>query len=597
MKTNAFRHELNKWKFSLDQSSYGLTGGWAATRYDDSSWTEVSSYTSWETYEDAMRDYEGKAWFRTKFTPTKVAGVRFILHFEGVGGVAQVYINGKYAGGTENRYLPFELDITNFVRKQRPTEQYAESVIAVCVDNSFRGKQHLTGGGRVEWVLYGGLTHRVWVEERPASNISHVRVDAAADGSLKVTATVEGRNHVEPFTAEVRMEVEGLTSEPVCKPVECPISTPAGPGVQKVCFELKFDDVKLWSPETPNLYTVRVALYKDNELRSAVEERFGFRTIETRGTHILLNGKELLVKGANRYDEYAPYGICPPIELIREDFQAMKDVGINLIRTHYPQDAIHYELADEMGLMYMIEVPLNWWAPKDTDYIDDHLQLLSEAVDCLDRTFYWHCNHPSWTFWSVGNECKHNHPVCNQAFHMLAARMRRLDCRRLITYAAHKPFLNSQEMDFCDVLSMNYYSGILSENEEQFPEQMDKVLEEKFKTALRLYPDKPHMMTEFGYVCVRGVRNSTKEGRYAEDFGGTFLRADCKALLKNPNMRGLVIWCWADYRHRRGFVPSKTNMGIQATYGPWGLVTMDRKPKAPIVEAMKEVFEGFTVSE
>ena len=139
-----------------------------------------------------------------------MAGVRFILHFEGVGGVAQVYINGKYAGGTENRYLPFELDITNFVRKQRPTEQYAESVIAVCVDNSFRGKQHLTGGGRVEWVLYGGLTHRVWVEERTIVSINHVRIDAAADGTLKVAVTVEHRGAGEDFAGIVRAEVEGL---------------------------------------------------------------------------------------------------------------------------------------------------------------------------------------------------------------------------------------------------------------------------------------------------------------------------------------------------------------------------------------------------
>jgi len=322
-----------------------------------------------------------------------------------------------------------------------------------------------------------------------------------------------------------------------------------------------------------------------------VDERIGFRTIAVEGTKILLNGEEIYLKGANRYDEYAPYGNCPPAEKIRADLLEMKRCGMNLVRTHYPQDELHYKIADEVGIMYMIEVPLNWWFPKETETFADFCGLVAEAVDCLDRTFVNFCNHPCWTVWSVGNECSHSHPAVNQTFRMLAERMRALNPGRLISYAANKPLLNSQELDFVDFLGMNYYSGILSDNEGQFPEQLNAVLGKKMQTAMELYPDKPHVMTEFGYVCVYGIHGSLTEGRFTEDFGSTFMKADLAEFMKDPNMKGMVIWCWADYRHRRGF--SGGGMHLSATYGPYGIVTMDRKPKQLLFDVMQDFYTGW----
>ena len=176
---------------------------------------------------------------------------------------------------------------------------------------------------------------------------------------------------------------------------------------------------------------------------------------------------------------------------------------------------------------------------------------------------------------------------------MLAARMRNLNPGRLITYASNQPLQNAQELDFCDFLSMNYYSGSLAENADQFPEQLTAVLEKKLGLAQELYPNIPHVMTEFGYVCVRGVHGSLTEGRYAEDFGVTYLTADCAEFLKDPQMKGLMLWSWADYRHRRGFVPGKFSMGFQATYGPYGLVTIDRKPKEMLLETMSKIMKDW----
>lgn len=580
------RIELSRWKFNLDQNEYGESAGWALPDYDDSRWTEVDSYTSWETYEYAMRDYEGCAWFRTHFDYT---GIPFgILRFDGIGGCAKVFVNGKYVGGTNNRYVPFDLNIRSFLKA-------GDNVVAILVDNSCLGEQHITGCRTTEWVLYGGLTHRVYFEEQPSVYIPHMRIDARYDGSAEVTVTVENRMSrpdLLDFAGSLEVFIDGFEAQKQVQIIECPKSSS-----MQLVFSFKPEGIIPWSPETPALYHLNAVLYKDGKEHYRVTERFGFRTIQVEGTKFLLNGEEILLKGVNRYDEYEPYGICPPEDVIREEFKKIKKCGFNLIRTHYPQDPIHYRLADEMGLMYMIEVPVNWWKPRENETFADYCTLAAEAVQTLDATFKYFCNHPCWTIWSTGNECYHSHPACQEMFRMLAARMRKLNPGRLITYAANQPLQSEHELDFCDFLSMNYYSGSLAEHVDQFPEQLTAVLEKKLGLAQKLYPNVPHVMTEFGYVSIRGVHGSLQEGRYAEDFGVTYLTADCAEFLKDPQMKGLMLWSWADYRHRRGFVPGKFSMGFQATYGPYGLVTIDRKPKEMLLETMSRIMKDWKLDE
>lgn len=575
--------ELRNWKFNLDQTQYGLSAGWAKPEYDDSPWMDVESGTAWETYEYAMADYEGHGWYRTRYEGVKQSGRRHMLKFDGVGGTAEVYVNGRLMGKNQDRYLPFEVDITTALREK------GESVIAVLVDNRFRGREHLPGGKTTEWVLYGGLNHRVYVEEQPAVYISHVRLDAEADGSFKAVIECENRDTrpvLADFVGQLRLTVEGLPELSFCQELKLGFKEH-----KQIVFEGKAESFSTWSPQRPCLYDVQVELWKDDEVLYTKQERTGFRTVEVCGTQILLNGKEIYLKGANRYDEYAPYGNCPPEEKIREDLLKMKECGLNLVRTHYPQDELHYRIADEVGIMYMIEVPVNWWFPREDETFADFCTLAAEAVENTDRTFRAFCNHPSWTIWSTGNECSHSHPACQQMFRMLADRMRSYDPRRLITYASHKPLLNSQELDFCDFLSMNKYTGILSENESQFDELMHQPLAEKMDDAMRLYPDVPHVMTEFGYVCVYGIHGSAQEGRFTEDFGSTFLKAQVEDFMADENLKGLIIWSWADYRHRRGFAGG--GMHLSATYGPYGIVTIDRKVKQRMFDTMQEIYTNW----
>lgn len=565
------KQELKNWKFTLDQTCVREAGGWATEQIDDSNWLEVTAPSAWETYEHALRDYEGCGWFRTRFLWNATAQEHCVLRFDGAGGAAKIYVNGVFAGSNTDRYIPFSVDATPFVHT-------GENLVAVQVDNTFLGKDHLPGCTTVEWVLYGGLTHRIFVEKQSACHLESVCVRAEADGTATVTATVENRSD-KHFSGVMTIELNDSA--------EVSVSCPSGEKVE-VAVKTYCENITPWSPACPQLYDFTAQLRDSTEVLDSYSTRVGYRTVETRGTELYLNGKPIYFKGVNRYDEFDPYGMCPPEEEVRKEFLQMKQMGVNLIRTHFPQDDMYYRLADEIGIMYMIEVPLNWWYPKMDEEFSQFAVLAQEAVADLEATFRFFCNHPCWTVWSVSNECTYQAPAAQQMFRMLAKRMRELDCRRLITCVIFQILRNETDLDFCDFISMNYYNGARANCVEELDEKFD-VLEQKLKLAEKLYPNKPHVLTEFGVCAVRGFTGSPTEGRFSEDFAATYLQELLKRQDRYDSLiRGKIIWCWADYRHYRGFVMD--GLGLQAVYGPWGLVTIDRKPKPKLIAALKEHF-------
>lgn len=593
MKTNEKRTELRQWQFTLDQTKQGERFGFANADYDHSRWMTVEAYRSWETYDASLFDYEGAGWYYTT-VPTPENGKRFVLHFDGVGGSARVFVNGKEVGGTYNRYLPFDVDATDAVTAGE------EAAVAVLVDNAWQGMEHLTGGKTIEWVLYGGLTHHIYAEERENIRISRICIRAGCDGAIRAEIYTENKSDA-AFAGQIALELPGET-------LTAQVSCEAGKTAVAV-FETVSADIRPWSPEEPTLYTCKATLSAGETVLHTATERYGYRTIEVKGTEIFLNGKICHLMGANRYDEFAPYGNCAPAEKIREDLLAMKQCGMNIVRTHYPQDPIHYEIADEIGIMYMIEVPLNWWRPdksvKEVELIETadpdvygtaefaarSQHVIAEARDTLERTWENFCNHPCWTVWSTGNECFHSEPLTEQTFHELAARMRELDCRRLITVAVNRPVRNSRELDFCDFISLNYYHGVMGETAEERDEMIRTKMRTRFEEVCKYYSDRPHVMTEFGNPCVAGLRGSSTHGRFTEDFSAAWLDAAGEEFKRDPNMQGLIMWCWADYRHHRGFISN--TMGVASTYGPYGIVTIDRRPKTVMKEALQKMYATF----
>jgi len=321
-------------------------------------------------------------------------------------------------------------------------------------------------------------------------------------------------------------------------------------------------------------------------LIDSAEERFGIRSIEAKGRQILLNGRPLRIRGVNRYDEFPGRGPVVDEATIRKDLVAVKETGANLLRVHYPQSPVHLRIADEIGLLVMEEVPLNWWRatwhpPVPPEFENDRIIDLAEQA--LERMVRRDASHPSLAIWSMSNECQTADERGIRAMERLLRRAKALDPSRLATYVTNRKEEQNRAFALADLVAVNSYFGMFDEplarDLGDIEERVYRPTGERLRTVLRLFPDKPLLLSEFGTVGVPGWRGPL---RSSEDFQAAYLAAVWRAMAEVPDVAGGVVWSWADYRHRRGF----TN-GFPTEFGLFGLVTLDRQPKKAHAEIQR----------
>ncbi len=343
---------------------------------------------------------------------------RYLLYFEGANMTAEVYVNGQYAGGHVGGYLGFEIDVTTFL------SHFGLNEILVRVDNGV--DRQIIPSQKADFVLYGGLTRDVYVRIRPENYISAIQIDTplVSSKSARVSAMVEvqrtektsqltaelkeqtdktatfevQRTEMKAETLQLTLEVKGQTDETV---VFAEIEVEAGTGPVQMQLELpEILEPALWSPATPNLYTLHTTLKdQDGVLVHQAAERFGLRWFGfTEDGSFELNGERLLLRGTHRHEEYAGYGAAMPNELHVRDMQMIKEIGANFVRlAHYPQDPAVYQAADELGLILWDELPWCRGGLGDETWKENTESMLREMIK-QNR------NHASVFFWSLGNE-------------------------------------------------------------------------------------------------------------------------------------------------------------------------------------------------
>src|SRR5262249_9011966 len=154
--------------------------------------------------------------------------------------------------------------------------------------------------------------------------------------------------------------------------------------------------------------------------------QFGARTIAARGRQLLLNGRLLKIKGVNRYDEYGGFGPNPPQELLEQELRLMKKIGINLIRSHYPQTPEFLAIGDRRGIFSREELPINWWGQEwhGREGVVKNESILDPALPMLETMIRRDRNHPSVVIWSMANESKTENEVGIKVMRALIRRAR-----------------------------------------------------------------------------------------------------------------------------------------------------------------------------
>jgi len=499
--------------------------------YDFDTSTQLNVPGDWNSQDQRLLFYEGTVWYKKSFDYQKRDHKRLFAYFGAANYLADVYLNGQKLGRHEGGFTPFNFEITDLVREK-------DNFLIVKVDNKRRREAVPTLN--TDWWNYGGLTRDVNLVEVPDSFIQDYFLQLKKGSTDEIEGWVK-LNNTSGGTA-VTIEVpEALVKQS---------ATTDANGMARVSFKARLN---LWSPDHPKLYVVKVSAGADS-----VADRIGFRTIQTRGPDILLNGAPIFLRGVCIHEE-------SPLRAGRafsEDDARMllswaKELGCNFVRlAHYPHNEHMMRIADEMGIMVWSEIPVYWtviWENPDT---------FANARNQLEENITRDKNRASVILWSVANETPVNEARV-KFLKGLIDHARELDPTRLLTAANERHYADptTQVIDdplgeYLDVLGCNEYVGWY----DGLPEKADGL---QWKVSL----NKPLIISEFGGDALFGYHGAPNV-RWTEEYQKNLYEHQLKMLRKIPSLRGLTPWILTDFRSPRRPLPN-----IQDFYNRKGLIS------------------------
>ncbi|MBC6608853.1 beta-glucuronidase [Hymenobacter sp. BT188] len=472
----------------------------------------------WNSQRPELLYYEGTIWFKKSFDLTPKAGKRYFLYFGAINYESHIYLNGKKLGMHKGGFTPIQYDITSQLSPS------GGNFVVVKADNTRRPEDVPTIN--TDWWNYGGITRDVFIAETPDTYIVDYKVQLAKDDAKMLSGYVQ-------------LSGEGKAGQKVSLNIaEAGIKQTMKTDAEgRATFSVPARKLTLWSPQTPKLYTVALSASGD-----AIQDKIGFRTIQTRGQDILLNGKPIFMRGISMHDENP---LIPGRARGEGDLRMMltwaKELGCNFVRlAHYPHNETMLKLADDMGLLVWAEVPVYWtiaWENPAT-YQNAETQL-SDLISVGK-------NRASIVIWSVGNETPLGEPRL-KFMSNLAKKARSLDDTRMISAALelHRTPDNVIHVDdplgeFLDLTSINEYAGWYWGGK---PSEITKYsFDIKYK--------KPVIISEFGGDALAGYHGDANT-RWSEEYQEALYVNQIKMLGGISGLRGLTPWILADFRATR----------------------------------------------
>lgn len=372
-------------------------------------------------------------WYKRAFEPPALdGGARLLMHFQAVDYACAVRVNGRLAGTHVGGYTPFALDVTDLLED-------GENELAVCVADPsefggrLRGKQRFDRGD-IWYTAQSGIWQSVWLEVVPAVHVESIVLEPdAKTGVLTVGARLAGLESRGASSADAGPESPLVLRVNVRDADGSCVASADHPAKESTCaVAVHVPDVRLWSPESPNLYTIELTLGDD-----CVNSYCGFRTVEMRKDvkghpRVFLNGKPLFIKGV--LDQaYWSDGLmtAPSDEALIYDIEAMREAHFNLMRKHIKvESARWYYHCDRLGMLVLQdmvsggapEIQTWHWSYKPTlfkvtwsRYRDDtpkHRENLGAGDAAYRKEWSLTCcdvvrlleNHPCIIGWSLFNE-------------------------------------------------------------------------------------------------------------------------------------------------------------------------------------------------
>ena len=379
------------WRFCFVKDHQQAPKDFFTLKYDDSKWVdfpvpglfEINGYGdktyknmgyAWCTTFDSNPPFIGEtnnytgSYRRTFVLPDDWKGQQVYFHVGSATSNLKVWVNGKQVGYSEDSKVAAEFDVTKYLKK-------GENLIAMQVmrwcDGSYLEDQ--------DFWRFTGIAREVYLYARPKQHIEDI------------------------FVHQDYVDGRGV--------LQVDVKAPKGTSTEQLLTDDKGQEVDLaqvkpWSAETPHLYNLYVTLKKGNNVLEVVRQRVGFRHIEIKNGQLLVNGKAILIKGADRHELDPDSGYVVSVERMIQDIKIMKQLNINAVRTcHYPDDPRWYDLCDEYGIYVTAEANLEshgmGYGDKTLAKNKDFELMHMERNQANVLTYK---NHPSIIVWSLGNE-------------------------------------------------------------------------------------------------------------------------------------------------------------------------------------------------
>lgn len=419
--------QLNRW----DRKEHGYNEKYALKVPGD-----------WNSQDAKFLFYEGTLWYQRTFDYKKAnAANHLYIHFGAVNYKADVYLNGKKLGSHKGGFTPFNFEIADSILK--PTGNF----LVVKADNKRYADEVPTLN--TDWWNYGGITRDVTLVEEPPVFVQDYTIQLQTPAPGKI---------IDPKNAIIEGVVQLNTASVQNVIVEIPelkIKTTVAISGSEASFKIPVKNIQLWSPKTPKLYEVIIALGEEK-----IKDKIGFRTIKVEGKKILLNGKPIFMRGICIHEE-----IAQDIRRANSNADAAKLLGwakelnCNMVRlAHYPHNEYMTRMADSLGIMVWSEIPVYWTIQFANE------EVLAKAKTQLAEMIKRDKNRASIIIWSVGNET----PVSearNTFMKNLITTAKQTDSTRMVSAALEVHYNNGKNIindvlgNDADLVSVNEYLG------------------------------------------------------------------------------------------------------------------------------------------
>jgi len=508
----------------------------------------------WNTQKENLFYYEGTVWYKKSFDYSKKdSSNRLFLEIGAANYKADVYLNGRKLGQHLGGFTPFGYEVTDMV-------QTADNFLIIKVDNT--RNQEGVPTLNTDWWNYGGITRGVRLVEKPSTYIKNHRLSVTADkpeviqGEVHLDGEASAASAVKISLPELQIDTTIFTDQ-------------AG----RCSFVLSEAAIEHWSPEQPKLYDVQISTNLDK-----VTDLIGFRTLQTVGPDILLNGSSIFLKGISIHEE-SPLsgGRCHGRADARQLLTWAKELGCNYVRlAHYPHNEHMVQLADSMGVMVWEEIPVYW----TIDWSNE--QTYENAENQLAEVIARDVNRASVIIWSMANETPTSDER-NQFLGRLAEYTKQADPTRLISAALEQQdyqgdsstrTISDPFAEVVDILSFNQYIG-----------WYDGGIEKCRRISWEVTQDKPVIISEFGAGAKYGLHGDRDE-RWTEEYQEYLYEETLLMIDKIAQLRGVSPWILVDFRSPRRILAE-----VQDNYNRKGLIS-EKGEKKKAFYALQKYYQS-----